>query len=331
METNNQWVDFRLVKNAVTMQMALDRYGIDWLRKSGQELRGKCPLHQGEGERTFHVNLGKNAFNCFSCKARGNVLDFVAAMEQCTVRDAALKLAEWFQVDSAAEKPPGVSKPESTAKEVTKAKKPLVANPPLSFQLRVDAGHEYGARRGINRETLELFGAGLCLSKGTFAGRFIIPLHDQEGRLVGYAGRSLDESEPKYLFPSSDKGFYKSELIFNLHRALARVDAGEPVIVTEGIFDCLKLWQAGYKAVAILGSSLSETQEHLLATNFKQIILLFDGDAAGRKATDECLKRLARRAFVRVIELPDGQQPDQLSAEELQSLVGMEKIPQETS
>jgi len=92
------WVDFKAVKQAVSMQMVLDHYHINWLRKNGDELRGRCPIHKGEGDRTFHVNLKKSAFNCFSCKARGNVLDLVAAMEQCSVRHAALKLRDWFAV-----------------------------------------------------------------------------------------------------------------------------------------------------------------------------------------------------------------------------------------
>src|SRR5712692_7768357 len=96
MEKN--WEDFKAVKSAVSMQMLLDRYQINWLRKSGGELRGRCPIHMGDGQDAFHVNVSKNAFNCFSCHARGNVLDFVAAMEQCSVRDAAIKLQQWFSI-----------------------------------------------------------------------------------------------------------------------------------------------------------------------------------------------------------------------------------------
>jgi len=327
METS-QWVDFRVVKDAVSMEMALDHYGINWLLKSGQELRGKCPIHQGDGERTFHVNVSKNAFNCFSCKARGNVLDFVAAMEQSTVRDAALKLAEWFQISSAA-KEKSAPKSETTIKPQTKARKqekPLEVNPPMKFQLRVDTGHEYGIQRGLTKETLDLFGAGLCISKGTFAGRFIIPLHDGEGELVGYAGRSLDDSQPKYLFPSPDKGFDQSHLVFNLHRVKKIAGAEDPVVLVKGLFGCMKLAQAGYQTVSPLGSALSELQEDLLVSNFGQIVLLSGGDAAGRKATEDYLRRLARRAFVHVIELPDNQQPDRLSTEELRALVGLDEL-----
>ena len=97
MET--EWVDFRIIKAAVTMQMVLDRYSIP-LKKSGHELRGKCPIHRGSNNKHFTANVSKNVFKCFfaQCGAHGNVLDFVASMEQCSVRDAAVKLRDWFQV-----------------------------------------------------------------------------------------------------------------------------------------------------------------------------------------------------------------------------------------
>jgi len=96
-----EWVDFKMVKEAVGMPMVLDHYGIKNLTKSGDELRGVCPIHKGsERSKNFTVNTRKNAFRCFSknCGAHGNVLDFVAAMERCDVRDAALKLQVWFKI-----------------------------------------------------------------------------------------------------------------------------------------------------------------------------------------------------------------------------------------
>lgn len=94
-----EWVDFRIIKAAVTMQMVLDHYGIP-LKKSGHELRGKCPIHRGSNNKHFTANVSKNVFKCFfaECGIHGNVLDFVAAMERCSVRDAAVKLRDWFQV-----------------------------------------------------------------------------------------------------------------------------------------------------------------------------------------------------------------------------------------
>ena len=98
---STEWVDFKKVKEAVDMKMVLDHYGIKNLTKSGDEVRGPCPIHKGsQRSKNFTVNLRKNAFNCFSggCGARGNVLDFVAAMDRCSVREAAVKLRGWFKI-----------------------------------------------------------------------------------------------------------------------------------------------------------------------------------------------------------------------------------------
>lgn len=328
------WVDFRSVKAAISFQMVLDHYGINWLRKNGNELRGRCPIHQGDGERTFHINESKKAFNCFSCKSKGNVLDFVAAMERCSVREAALKLREWFGVGEPIAAKRKSASGENSAKQKSKSRKatekkntspkdevPAVINPPLTFQLRVDMNHNYGQKRGLTKETLEVFGAGVCVSKGMFAGRFVFPLHDEQGRMVGYAGRSLDDSDPKYLFPSRDRRFFKSHLLFNLHRVIAPARVGEAVVVVEGFFDVLKVHQSGFPVVGLLGSSLSEEQEELLTSHFRQIILFFDGDDAGRACTEDSLTRLAHKAFVKVVCLADGSQPDLLNMEEIYSLI----------
>ena len=104
-----------------------------------------------------------------------------------------------------------------------------------------------------------------------------------------------------------------------INREVRELGPDAEVVVTEGFFDLLRVKEAsmGYACVALLGSALSQEQEELLATYFKRVILMFDGDAAGRTATDECLKRLGRRIFVKALELPDGQQPDMLSREEI--------------
>jgi DNA primase len=311
----DNWVDFRAVKAAVNFEMVLAHYSINGLRKNRDERRGRCPIHKGDGERAFQINVSKNVFQCFSCKARGNVLDFVAAMEGCSIRDAALKLNGWFLTGERGEI---ASTPAEAEKEPHKPIPQGTINPPLSFELRVDHSHDYGLRRGLTVETLEYFGAGLCLSKGMFADRFVIPLHNEVGELVGYAGRALSEVQPKYLFPSRDKGFYKSHLLFNLHRI---VPGTEQIILVEGFFATMYLWQIGIVSIGLLGSSLSKEQEAMLVDRFKRVLLLFDGDDAGRTATDDCLLRLGRKLWVKVIGLPDGKQPDDLPADVIAELI----------
>lgn len=321
-------VSFRELKARITIHQVLAQYGIDWLQKEkgGKELVGRCPIHKGDGGRTFHAAQGK--FQCFSCKAKGDLIEFVIAMEEasgrnCTSRGAGLLLDEWFpsgmgepatSSDKAASVKTVLAKPTQVEKEI-----PAVINPPLSFQLRLDLEHGYGPSRGVSTKTLAQFGAGLCTSKSKlFEGRFVIPLHNAAGELVGYGGRSVDGSEPKYRFPPSEKGFYKSRLVFNLHRV-----AGSSAVVVEGFFSCMRLHEAGLPAVGILGSSMSAEQEELLCQRFDRVALMFDGDEAGRKCTEDAARRLARRLWVRVVDLPDGKQPDDFAADELRSMVGL--------
>jgi DNA primase len=98
METER--VDFRAVEEAVTMKMVIDYYGVKGLRQAGDQLRGPCPIHKGkETARSFTAHLDTNTFNCFSCGSKGGVLNFVAQMEDCGLRDAALMLKRTFKVE----------------------------------------------------------------------------------------------------------------------------------------------------------------------------------------------------------------------------------------
>lgn len=109
----------------------------------------------------------------------------------------------------------------------------------------------------------------------------MIPIHKERGELLAYCGRTIDGSHPRYRFPS---GFAKSEFVFNLHRAAA---AGQQTaVVVEGFFDCLKMHQAGVPAVvALMGAALYEAQKSALLRHFRSLILMLDGDTAGRRAT----------------------------------------------
>ncbi len=234
-------------------------------------------------------------------------------MEQCTVRDAAVKLAEWFAIGGGGAKrtPEAKAAPAERGEDRTE-------NKPLKFQLKnIDPEHPYLAERGISKETAETFGIGFFSGRGSMSGRVVIPIHNGRGELVAYAGRAVDGSEPKYKLPA---GFHKSLELFNLHRINP---LEETVCVVEGFFDCMKVHEAGFACVAIMGSSLSNEQEVLLCRYFVKVILLFDGDAAGNAGTDDCLLRLGRKIWVKAIQLQDGVQPDSLSVDELQQRLSL--------
>ena len=146
-------------------------------------------------------------------------------------------------------------------------------------------------------------------------GRVVIPIHDEHGFLVAYAGRCIDGTEPKYRFPLR---FRKSIVLFNLHRA---VGFGDSVIVVEGFFDAVNVHQAELPCVvALMGCSLSQQQEALLQEHFREVVLLLDGDTAGRRAAAAIAQRLVSKVSTRLVEIPDGTQPDMLSADQIRCL-----------
>ncbi len=332
------WVDFKVVKQVVSMEMALAAYGVRLHRVDAGYLRGRCPLptHQSnKSSLSFGVSTDKNAWACHSdsCVAArsgrigGNVLDFVAAMESCSIRDAALKLQEWFGIHQSLTSghkqtlpfEPDASLPTSSANQTGAALDHATLNAPLKFTLQgVDFSHPYLAERGITEETARLFGVGFFPHTGCMGGRVVIPIHSELGHLIAYAGRALPPEEPRYKFPPR---FRKSSALFNLHRAVAARNSGTAVIV-EGFFDCLKVHQAGFRCVvALMGSALSHHQERLIEGRFQRVVLMLDGDRAGRSATAVIAGRLVHKLFVKVIDVPDEKQPDQLSPDEIRLLL----------
>jgi DNA primase len=310
----HEWVSFSEIKNRVTLERVLRSYRVDWLRRSGlQQYRGRCPIHQGQGVEAFHANLGRGVFHCFACGAGGNVLDFVAAMEGCSLREAALRLqaahgdghcgAHWVAVRSA-----------EARKLVTKKRE---ANPPLHFSLALNPAHRYLVERGIEMGTANYFGVGYFRGRGLMSERIAIPIHDEEGRLVAYCGRALDGATPRYRFPA---GFEKSQVLFNHHRA--RITGDDQVIVVEGFFDCMRVHQAGFGCVvALMGARLSGTQKSLLIDQYRKVILMLDGDAAGRSATAQIASDLAPAMSVSELLLAPGVQPDQMTREQIRQVL----------
>jgi DNA primase len=315
----SQWVDFRMLKQSVSIEQVLAAYRVGLKRVGRHQLRGRCPLPTHGSERSrqsFSVDTAKNVWACHStscCEVRqgrvgGNVLDLVAWLEGCSIRDAGLRLQDhecgWradirvCEEQLASKGSSGISSPDPV--------------PPLRFSLHLH-WHPYLEQRGISPSTAAWFGIGYYAGSGFLRQRIVFPIHDNKGQLIAYAGRSMDDSEPRYLFPP---GFRKSQVVFNLHRAGA--GSGGCAIVVEGFFDCLRVHQAGYRnVVALLGISLSEMQEKLLLERFQRLVLMLDGDEAGRRASQQLATRLCGKVSLSMAGVPSGRQPDQLSSEEI--------------
>lgn len=278
-----------------------------------------------QGENKMWDCLSSSCVAARGGRKGGNLLDLVALMEDCSAREAAIKMADWFHItDNAASSAPAAQvttpapkrppKPQLVAEE----EEPDKPNKPLGFTLQgIQHDHPYLRSRGVEPDLAENFGIGFFPGKGSMAGRVVIPICNENGELVAYAGRAIDGADPKYKLPA---GFHKNQVVYNLHRVLPA--HGGTVVVVEGFFDCLRVWQSECNcAVALMGSSMSARQEELLARYFQYAILMLDGDVAGREAAANILPRLARHMFVKLIELPDGKQPDQLPPEEIAALL----------
>ncbi len=308
-------LDFQQIKASVSLEQVFYAYHLHFHR-SGLVLRGRCPLptHQSKQSRwSFSAKLQRDLWACYSesCvetrngRIGGDVFDFVALMDGYSIRDAAVKLQQWFPLYDNSQRP----SPFQTVEEKETTLKPL------SFQLtNINPNQEYIVQRGITSATAQQFGIGFYSGNGYFSGRVVVPIHDDSGQLVAYTGRAVDGSLPKYKLP---RGFPKSAVIFNLHRV---EQCYSSVIIVEGFFDCMIVWQAEFtNVVGLMGSFLSDRQQKLLLDRFRTAIPMLDADSAGKAATARILQSLAPHMFVRVVNLPQGKQPDQLSSEEIQN------------
>ncbi len=359
-----EWVDFDYVKQEVGIAAILSHYGLleSMTQKKGDELKGHCPFHD-DTEPSFGANTAKNNFNCFGggCDAKGDVIDFVRLKERIDTgernqgrRQAALLIQRWFSLTSPRRERQRVGNDvprQDEPKEVpvievigeasthvlkqgegrgerAKEEDGVLVNPPLQFALKhLDHTHPYLVERGLTPETIETFGVGFQPGKGIMSGRIVIPVHNEQGELVAYAGRwpgdeGWPEGEGKYKLPPK---FQKSLVVYNLHRVGESLGT-EGLVICEGFFDVMWLWQAGVmNAVALMGSVISSEQEHLIVDAVGprgKVALMFDKDEAGWRCRELALARLAPQVYVKVIDLgEDGRQPDRLSGEVIRRLL----------
>ena len=354
-----QWIDFKVLRSKLSFAAVLDHYGVN-LKGKGDQAQGFCPLPGHKGERrspSFSANLKRGIWQCFGCGAKGNVLDFAIRMEglspdrNADVRTVALRLRDRFQIDCVSDGRPGDVRPEGNSPAQTgstgpqsseqpllplvgesssdSVRMPVRINEPLDFELKgLQADHPYLWSRRFSPETVRHFGIGFC-SRGLMAGRIVIPLHDTKGRLVGYAGRVIDdaaisEDNPKYRFPSKRerKGvlheFHKSHLLYNAHRIKGPVDQ---LVVVEGFSSVWWLHQAGIEnVVALMGSSCSPEQSAIIqavTSTAGRIAVFPDGDDAGERCAQSVFGAVGPHRWIRWVRLPAGRQPTDCQPDEL--------------
>ena len=334
------WIDFKELRAKLDFEKVLRHYGVEVKRK-GTQHHGYCPLPNHKGKKnspSFSANLERGIFQCFGCGGKGNVLDFAALMENADPKDGAAlrKVAAGLQKRFCLESETAPKSPESPASQPdipTTEKLAVVENAALDFELKgLDPTHPYLLNRGFTKETVEHFGLGFC-SRGLLKNRVAIPLHEREGKLVGYAGRVVDdatvgEENPRYKFPSKRERegtifeFRKTLFLYNGFRIKAPV---QDLIVVEGFTSVWWLHQGGLpQVVATMGADCSDTQAELIAALVRpdgHVWLVPDGDEAGIRCAASLLLRLSEQRFVRWIRLETDKQPTDYAGDRLRALL----------
>lgn len=345
-------INFEHVKAHANFETILQHYNLQYQKKT-DALSVHCPFHPNDTDPSCKVTLVEtahakpNTFHCFGCSASGSVLDFVSYLEDnCELRIAAKIVDEICGCGLAApsgasgKRRKGTRSPQSGAEghsgvstdqgaqnagkgSYGRSVGVLKGNPPLGFSFAAKLQvSEYLSDR-LDPDTAERFGVGYLpeTSRSMMAGRICIPLHDETGVLVGYAGRYPADEAPdgveKYLFP---KGFSKSQLLFGLHG----LQHDGAVVLVEGFFAAMWLQRLNIPAVAMMGTSISEHQVGLLRqAGVRNVLVLLDGDEPGRTALPRLLPALTGSFFVTHRELPDGTDPDTVDVDLLFRLVAM--------
>ncbi len=307
------------------------------LKPAGRgQMKGLCPFHS-EKTPSFHVHLDRGFYYCFGCHAKGDVFDFVMQTQGVEFGDALRLLGERAGVEVGRPAPK-----DGRRRDLFDVNALALAY--FRGQLEGEA-LAYLRRRGLTDASIESFELGFApdgwdgllrhaLTKGVrdddllavgllsenergrrydrFRNRVIFPIKDGMGRVVGFAGRVLDESLPKYLNTPETELFRKAELLYGLDRARPAIRKSGEAIVVEGYMDVIALHQTGFgNAVAALGAALTEPQaEQLARLDAKRVYLAFDADEAGQRAVLSGLDQaVGRRLLVRAVQVPHGKDP----------------------
>jgi DNA primase len=320
--------NFRDLKRHASFEAVCAHYNIALVGR-GTQRSALCPFHN-ETKPSLKINLDKKIFHCFGCEAKGNILEFVARIEnQTEIVKAAVVLADICHVPAGQETAESSSQPTArpapsarpNAADQAEPAAPTVINPPLTFTLKLNANHPYLDERRVSLTERQTFGLGYC-NRGMMAGRICIPIHNGRGELVAYAGRwpgdeGWPEEDGRYKLPSN---FQKSRVLFNLHRI---ADANHVVLV-EGYWSVIRLNTLGVPVASPMGWSVSSEQIALLRDHGTRFVtLLADGDDAGRRARERIVPLLSNTFFVRSPELPDGMKPDTIDEQLLLELVAL--------
>lgn len=321
------------------------------LKASGTNFTACCPFHT-EKTPSFTVNRPKQFYHCFGCGVHGDAIAFLMAFERLSFPEAVASLAHSAGV-ALPDTPP--DDPRLAAERRRTQKLFEIQDRAAQFYARQLKSHPHGRRaldylrqRGISAASIDRFRlgyappgwsnlppewdqdalreAGLMIARESsqydrFRDRIMFPIRDRRGRTIGFGGRVLDDSTPKYLNSPETAMFKKHREVYGLSEALEAQRNPQQFLVVEGYLDVIALAQFGFtSAVATLGTAISEDHISLLFRHADELVFCFDGDAAGIKAAWKAvlatLRILPDGKTTRFLRLPDGHDPDSLVRQE---------------
>jgi DNA primase len=316
------------------------------LRKRGKNFIGLCPFHN-EKTPSFTVSEDKQIFHCFGCHSGGNVFKFLMDYEKISFLESVKSIADrmGIQIEYEDQQNPEKQSEMEILYDVNDFAAKYFSNI-LQDGPEGEIGRKYFHQRKITKQTMRAFDLGYSPSKrdafieyaknridldkalqlgligkgneghlfDKFSGRIIFPIDTPNGRVVGFGGRILEKNEyaAKYLNSPESIIYTKGKTLYGLSHAKDEIRRLNKVIMVEGYMDLISLFQNGIKnVVAVSGTALTEDQVLLLSRYTTNVVLLFDADIAGVKASMRSIEILLRKDFeIKIASLPKGEDPD---------------------
>jgi len=317
------------------------------LKKAGRNYIGSCPFHK-EKTPSFTVNAEKQIYHCFGCGEGGNAFSFLMKINNMTFPEAVRHLAGKFGVPL----PSREFTPEEKSRQDLRESLRRVNQIAAVYYAKTlrsaagSAGRAYLEKRKIKQEVIETFRlgyapegwrnlrdhlqrenvslkhaeqAGLLVprtdgdSYDRFRGRLMFPIEDVNGHVIAFGGRIIGEGEPKYLNSPESNVYVKGRNLYGLCRAKNAIRGDEVLIIVEGYFDLLALWNHGIPNVAAtLGTALTREHVDLIKRYTGAVALTFDTDAGGKAALERSMPLFLEKALrAKAVVLPDGKDPDE--------------------
>ncbi len=310
------------------------------LRCSGKTLVGLCPFHD-ERTPSFHVYPEEQQYRCYGCQAHGDIIDFVARTRGIDKREAIAELAREAGIEHTAGDEQNLAPLYAANAEAA-----AFFAATLATDTEGQACRAYLAERGISEQTAQQFQLGYAPRKATALlaalarynlvdvgirvgllkppgyggespraalwGRLTISIRDLRGRVIGFGARVLDAAQPKYINSPDSPIYQKSRVLYGIDTAAEAIRMEKSAVLVEGYFDAIALWQAGVRnVVATCGTALTVRQAMLLRRLAPEVVLSFDGDAAGQVAVTRSAETfLSAEVPARVALLPPPEDPD---------------------